>query len=67
MPFYEFECSQCKKEFTLRRKFDEMEDPAACPECGSSETQRQMSIFYATNTGGTTAAASSPKTNVRHI
>ena len=67
MPFYEFECSQCKKDFTVRRKFDEMNDPAACPECGSGETQRRISIFYATNTGGTTAAASSPKTNVRHI
>ncbi|MCC2670198.1 MAG: Zinc ribbon domain, partial [Armatimonadetes bacterium] len=28
MPFYEFQCSQCKKDFTLRRKFDEMNDPA---------------------------------------
>ena len=67
MPFYDFVCNQCSKEFTLRRKFDEMNDPAPCPECQSEETTRQMSIFYATNTGGTTAAASSPSTKVRHI
>jgi len=67
MPFYDFACSQCSKEFTVRRKFAEMDDPAPCPECGSDDTKRQISIFYATNTGSSTAAASSPKTNVRHI
>ena len=41
--------------------------PTTCPECGSDQTKRLISIFYATNTGSSTAAASSPKTNVRHI
>jgi putative FmdB family regulatory protein len=67
MPFYAFTCKRCSKEFTLRRKFEEMEHPADCPECGSGETERKISIFYATNTGSSTAAASSPKTNIRHI
>lgn len=67
MPFYAFTCAECSQEFTLRRKFEEMADPAPCPECGSGETKRQISIFYATNTGSSTAAASSPKTKVRHI
>jgi putative FmdB family regulatory protein len=67
MPFYDFVCGACGKSFTMRRKIDEMDDPADCPECGSGETKRQISIFYATNTGSSTAAASSPKTNVRHI
>jgi putative FmdB family regulatory protein len=67
MPYYEFTCQQCRGEFTLRRKFAEMDDPASCPKCGSQETKRRVSIFYATNTGGTTAAASSPKTTIRHI
>jgi len=67
MPFYDFHCNQCDKGFTLRRKLEEMDDPAACPACGSGETQRQISVFYATNTGTSTAAASSPKTTVRHI
>lgn len=67
MPIYAFHCAQCDKEFSLRRKFAEMDDPAPCPECGSAETKRQISVFYATNTGSSTAAASSPKTTVRHI
>jgi putative FmdB family regulatory protein len=67
MPFYAFVCRQCGHEFTLRRKIDEMEDPAECPECGGGETKRQLSVFYATNTGSSTAAASSPKTTVRHV
>jgi putative FmdB family regulatory protein len=67
MPFYDFECEACGREFTLRRKFEEMEDPAPCPECASKDTRRRISIFYATNTGSSTAAASSPKTKVRHI
>jgi putative FmdB family regulatory protein len=67
MPFYDFTCQECGKEFTLRRKFDEMDDPAPCPGCATPNTKRQISIFYATNTGSSTAAASSPKTKVRHI
>ncbi len=67
MPFYDFTCTRCGSEFTLRRKFEEMNDPAPCPECGSEQTKRRISIFYATNTGGTTAAASSPNTKIRHI
>jgi putative FmdB family regulatory protein len=67
MPFYDFVCGVCGQSFTVRRKIDEMDHPADCPECGSGETKRQISIFYATNTGSSTAAASSPKTNVRHI
>ncbi|MFN3653253.1 MAG: FmdB family zinc ribbon protein [Armatimonadota bacterium] len=67
MPLYDYRCSQCGKDFTLRRKIDQMDDPAPCPACESAETQRRISVFYATNTGTSTAAASSPKTNVRHI
>ncbi|HEU4754391.1 MAG TPA: zinc ribbon domain-containing protein [Armatimonadota bacterium] len=67
MPHYDFACSQCGKEFMLRRRFDEMNDPAPCPECGSGDTKRRIGIFYATNTGSSTAAASSPKTSIRHI
>jgi putative FmdB family regulatory protein len=67
MPHYDFVCSQCSKEFMLRRPISEMDAPAPCPACGSGETKRQIGIFYATNTGSSTAAASSPKTTVRHI
>lgn len=67
MPFYDFVCNKCSHEFTLKRSFSEMNDPAQCPACRSGETERRISVFYATNTGGTTAAASSPNTKIRHI
>lgn len=67
MPFYDFECKRCGGEFTLRRRIEEMDDRAPCPDCRSEDTVRKVSVFYATNTGSSTAAASSPKTNVRHI
>lgn len=66
MPMYDFNCQKCGSDFTLRRPIAEIDDPAPCPECKSEETKRQMSVFYATNTGSSTAAATSPKTNVRH-
>lgn len=66
MPFYDYLCTACGKDFTLRRKIEEADDTSACPECGSEQTKRQVSIFYATNTGSSTAAASSPKTTIRH-
>jgi len=67
MPHYDFACEKCGHVFTVRRKFAEMDDPAPCPSCGAGDTKRQISVFYATNTGSSTAAASSPKTKVRHI
>jgi putative FmdB family regulatory protein len=67
MPHYDFACQECGKEFMLRRKISEMDDPAQCPSCGAENTKRQISLFYATNTGSSTAAASSPSTKVRHI
>lgn len=67
MPTYAYVCQKCATEFTMRRKFNEMDDPAVCPECKSAETKRQISLFYATNTGSSTSAASSPGTKIRHI
>jgi len=67
MPNYEYVCKRCQHDFVLRRKFDEMDDPATCPRCQGQETERLISLFYATNTGTSTAAASSPKTRVRHF
>jgi putative FmdB family regulatory protein len=66
MAMYDFNCRKCGSDFTLRRPIAECDDPASCPECKSDDTKRKLSIFYATNTGSSTAAATSPKTNVRH-
>jgi putative FmdB family regulatory protein len=67
MPIYAYVCQECGADFQVRRKIAEMDEPAACPECGATRARRQISVFYATNTGTSTAAASSPATRVRHI
>lgn len=44
MPIYEFRCGQCGKEFE-RVVFGSDAGGVECPECGSSETKRQLSVF----------------------
>lgn len=42
MPLYEYVCPECEKPFEKRASIAEA-DHAACPNCGSSETKRQLS------------------------
>lgn len=47
MPIYEFECKKCHKTFEklLKRMDEKAKEP--CPECGSKETARKLSVFAA--------------------
>ncbi|MCS7285696.1 MAG: zinc ribbon domain-containing protein [Anaerolineae bacterium] len=56
MPIYEYRCSSCGKTFELLRPINKASEPAACPYCGSSETERAISLFAAVSRGegGTT-------------
>ena len=36
MPVYEYLCSKCEKKFEKLRSMARMDDPAECPECGTS-------------------------------
>ena len=59
MPIYEFACLKCGHTFeTLMLKAGE---EAECPECGSTELERVMSIFSAAaaNTGSNSGCSSS--------
>ncbi|MBD3222205.1 zinc ribbon domain-containing protein [bacterium] len=52
MPIFEFVCGQCGRTFEELMTFAQMEaGEAACPGCGSSQVQRNLSSF-ATGTGG---------------
>ncbi len=45
MPIYEFTCQSCKKQFDhLQRTMSDGPRPA-CPECGSKQTARMLSVF----------------------
>ena len=41
MPFYRYECGNCKNEFRVLKHSME-EEPAACPRCGSRRTSRLL-------------------------
>jgi putative FmdB family regulatory protein len=48
MPIYEYACMECEQHFEELVRLDEA-DPA-CPDCGSSKTRRQLSVFAAHGT-----------------
>jgi putative FmdB family regulatory protein len=41
MPIYEFACEKCHSEFELLMRGNEQ---AQCPECGSTEIEKQFSV-----------------------
>lgn len=43
MPIYEFECQKCHKCFSEKRKIEDRDNEAVCPDCGSSECHREIS------------------------
>jgi putative FmdB family regulatory protein len=45
MPIYEFLCKTCKKPFEVIRPMSATSDPA-CPECGSGQVARKLSVFF---------------------
>lgn len=55
MPFYEYQCPQCKEGFTLMRPMADRDEPAVCPECGGYSTVREVSAFSAVAGGGDTS------------
>ncbi len=45
MPLYEYRCDECGTKFELRRTMSASDEPAACPECASEQSRRQVSLF----------------------
>lgn len=51
MPFYEYECSQCRFRFEELLPYSEREaaeQRLACPKCGAKHPRRLVSTFAAT-------------------
>ena len=51
MPIYEYQCSDCRQTFEVRRCFSEADKPAQCLNCKSNQTQKMLSKFYAQSPG----------------
>jgi putative FmdB family regulatory protein len=45
VPIYEYTCKSCKKQFEQLVKSMSAADKVKCPECGSSQTARSLSVF----------------------
>jgi len=61
MPIYEYTCGTCKKGFEhLQRSMTDGPKPP-CPECGSMQTSRKLSVFaVASDTAGKRDAEPAP-------
>jgi len=45
MPFYEYECNNCHESYTELRRMEQRDERLACPQCGSTKTERKVSVF----------------------
>ena len=50
MPLYEYACQTCYCAFERLKPMSQMNEPAACPDCGS-DSKRQLSVFTSFSTG----------------
>lgn len=45
MPIYDFVCDQCKREFTVRMRFEEYGGRRVkCPKCRSAKVRRPLAV-----------------------
>lgn len=58
MPIYEYQCRACEHEFEQLVKSSRGRAAVDCPECGSRQTERKLSVFAARQ--GTNASSSLP-------
>src|SRR5919205_4684542 len=64
MALYEYKCADCEDRFDLMRPMSEADEPAECPECGSTESRRVISNF-ASITPGASALSTNPVMDAR--
>ena len=48
MSYYEFECADCHRSFTVQQTYREHDEhrPVKCPVCGSTKTQQVVSNVH---------------------
>src|SRR5258706_714310 len=52
MPIYEYNCRKCESKFEKLVKNTAAAEDAICPECGSKDTAKALSVFAAGSSGG---------------
>ena len=64
MALYEYKCAECEDHFDVMRSMSAADEPAECPECGSTESRRLISSF-ASIIPGASAMSSNPMMDAR--
>ena len=49
MPIYEFSCLNCSKDSEQLVRSSDWQNEAKCPECGSTELAKKLSVFSASS------------------
>jgi putative FmdB family regulatory protein len=57
MPIYEYNCKKCDSKFEKLVKNAANADHAVCPQCGSKDTAKALSVFAAVSSAGTNSSA----------
>ena len=57
MPLYEYKCVDCEMRFDALRAIADADAEIACPQCGSENTHRMISLFSAVGDQGVIAGA----------
>lgn len=52
MPIYEYMCMNCGNSFSVLQKMGSSEKDTACPECGSNNIKKKVSLFCSTSPEG---------------
>lgn len=58
MPMYEYSCNKCGKTFEKLVRISDRDKQINCPNCGSDETIRLLSLFGVGGSGGSTKGSS---------
>jgi putative FmdB family regulatory protein len=59
MPLYEYQCKECGSAFEKMVRLTQAGERPSCPNCGSGQTQKQISNFGARLSGQPVSASSS--------
>lgn len=60
MPMYEYTCEKCHKSFDHLARSMNSDEKVKCPQCGSTQTARALSVFAVGSAGTKRSASESP-------
>lgn len=59
MPIFEYRCKDCGEKFETLVYSSSGDETIECPECGSAQTEKQMSMFASSGGSGSNSGSKS--------